>query len=340
MKKFYAVVGNPPYQEEVEGNQRSNPIYHVFMDESYKVAEKAELITPARFLFNAGQTPKEWNKRMLSDEHLRVLKYQPDSSTVFPNQEIKGGVAITYRDIATKYDPIDVFIPFEKLKGLLGKVMTGGDSLAGQVTGAVPYRFTDKVRQKYPQFIPFIEPSFDLRTNILDKLKGKLFFKDKPQNSEEFVAIFGRVDRRRDYLWIDRSLIEVPSNFCGYKVLLPKASGNGDFGEAFGELFVAAKGVGHTQTFISIGNFGTEEEANNLIKYLKTKFLRTLSSVYKVTQDITPRVFQLVPLQDFTPSSDIDWSQSVSDIDQQLYRKYGLDTDEIEFIESHVKEMN
>jgi type II restriction enzyme len=50
-------------------------------------------------------------------------------------------------------------------------------------------------------------------------------------------------------------------------------------------------------------------------------------------------VWRTIPLQDFTSSSDIDWSKSISDIDQQLYRKYGLDDDEIAFIESHVKEM-
>ena len=61
--------------------------------------------------------------------------------------------------------------------------------------------------------------------------------------------------------------------------------------------------------------------------------------ILKVTQDLTPGKFQYVPLQDFTPSSDIDWSQSIPDIDRQLYAKYGLDENEIAFIESHVKEM-
>lgn len=89
-----------------------------------------------------------------------------------------------------------------------------------------------------------------------------------------------------------------------------------------------------------MGNFDTEAEADALVKYLKTKFARALLGILKVTQDVTPRVWGLVPQQDFTPSSIIDWSQSVADIDRQLYEKYGLDDDEIEFIESHVKEMD
>lgn len=103
---------------------------------------------------------------------------------------------------------------------------------------------------------------------------------------------------------------------------------------------VASKEVGHTQSFVSIGNFETEEEADALVKYLKSKFSRALLGILKVTQDITPRVWGLVPLQDFTSESDIDWSKPIPDIDRQLYAKYGLDESEIEFIETHVKEMD
>ena len=99
MKKFYAVIGNPPYQETTDSDStRMPPIYHIFMDESYKVSDRVELITPARFLFNAGQTPKKWNEKMLRDKHLKVLSFEQDASTIFPNTDIKGGVAITYHD--------------------------------------------------------------------------------------------------------------------------------------------------------------------------------------------------------------------------------------------------
>lgn len=96
-KKFFAVIGNPPYQETVEGTS-DKPIYNYFMDEAYKVSERTELITPARFLFNAGKTPKDWNRKMLDDPHLKVADYQQKSDAVFPNTDIKGGVAVTYRD--------------------------------------------------------------------------------------------------------------------------------------------------------------------------------------------------------------------------------------------------
>lgn len=75
------------------------------------------------------------------------------------------------------------------------------------------------------------------------------------------------------------------------------------------------------------------------MKYIKTKFFRALLGVLKVTQDLNADKFSYVPLQDFTPTSDIDWTKPIPAIDQQLYCKYGLTDEEIAFIESHVKEM-
>ena len=339
-KKFYAVIGNPPYQEESEGNQRKTPIYNYFMDEAYKVAGKVELITPARFLFDAGQTPKEWNRKMLSDPHFRVAKYEPDANIVFDGVEIKGGVAITYRDDGRDYGAIGTFVAYDPMNGVLNKVSALNEStLSGCVTGAVPYRYTDQAKDEHPEYIELMGKSADLRTNALDKLYGKLFFRGK-DTDPDYVAIYGLFNKQRECLWIKRTYIDVPSNFEGYKVLLSKASGAGAFGEKLVTMAVASKKVGHTQSFVSIGNFETEGEADALVKYLKSKFARALLGILKVTQDITPRVWGLVPLQDFTPTSDIDWSKSIPDIDRQLYAKYGLDEDEIEFIETHVKEMD
>ena len=76
------------------------------------------------------------------------------------------------------------------------------------------------------------------------------------------------------------------------------------------------------------------------MKYVKSKFARALLGILKITQDNDRGVWRLILLQDFTAASDIDWSKSVAEIDRQLYAKYGLDEDEIEFIESHVKEMD
>ncbi|HFI0643308.1 TPA: Eco57I restriction-modification methylase domain-containing protein, partial [Streptococcus suis] len=115
--KFDVVIGNPPYQEELEGTS-DKPIYNYFMDESYKIGDKSILITPARFLFNAGKTPKAWNQKMLADEHLKVSYYKQDSSKVFSGTDIKGGVAITYHDNAQTFGAIGTFTAFDELNSI------------------------------------------------------------------------------------------------------------------------------------------------------------------------------------------------------------------------------
>ena len=110
-KKFDVVIGNPPYQEEAQGGgTRDTPVYHLFMDAAYEVAQKVVLITPARFLFNAGFTPKAWNLKMLADEHLSVAHYESNSKKLFPGltDPIKGGIAVTYRDSENTIGPIAV----------------------------------------------------------------------------------------------------------------------------------------------------------------------------------------------------------------------------------------
>ena len=97
--------------------------------------------------------------------------------------------------------------------------------------------------------------------------------------------------------------------------------------------------VGVTQTFITIGAFKTEREAQACFSYVKTKFARALLYVLKVTQHNPRSTWKYVPRQDFTSASDIDWSKPLPEIDQQLYAKYGLDSEEIAFIEAMVKPM-
>lgn len=126
----------------------------------------------------------------------------------------------------------------------------------------------------------------------------------------------------------------------GFKVIIPANNGSGELGETIASPVIAGPGESFTQTFISFGNYSNRGEAEAMLKYLKTKLCRTLLGILKITQNGKKPVWKFVPLQDLTTASDIDWSQSVADIDRQLYAKYGLDDEEIQFIESHVKEMD
>ncbi|HEL2110797.1 TPA: Eco57I restriction-modification methylase domain-containing protein [Streptococcus suis] len=337
--KFDVVIGNPPYQEELEGTS-DKPIYNYFMDESYKIGDKAVLITPARFLFNAGKTPKAWNQKMLADEQLKVAYYKQDSSKVFAGTDIKGGVAITYHDNAQVFGAIGTFTAFEELNSIYKKVYSTENfiSLSDFVYSPESYKLTPQLHEDFPKIESSLSKGhkFDLTTNIFDKLQGIL--QDEP--FEDSIKLIGRMNNERTYKWISKKYIKGPENFDKFKVLLPKSNGSGAIGEVLSTPLVGTPLVGHTQTFISIGKLDTLEECQSLLKYIKSKFARTLLGVLKITQDNKKGTWKYVPLQDFTSSSDIDWSQSVAEIDAQLYKKYGLSQEEIDFIESKVKAMD
>lgn len=342
--KFDYIIGNPPYQDETLGDNATYapPIYHLFLDEAYKIADRVELIHPARFLFNAGSTPKDWNKKMLSDEHLKVLYYEQDSSKVFSNTDIKGGVTITYRDETENFGAIETFTAFDELNSIMRKVyhFAGFSSFSHIVITRTAYRLTKKMHDDNPNAVNQLSNGhlYDMSTNIFDRLP-QIFFAVKPNDNYDYIQIFGREGNKRVYKYIRREYVNNVVNLEKYKIFVPKANGSGALGEVLTTPLIGQPLIGHTESFISIGCFDKQEEADACYKYICTKFARCLLGVLKVTQDNPPEKWKYVPLQDFTVNSDIDWSQSVAGIDRQLYAKYGLDEREIEFIGTHVKEM-
>lgn len=348
--KFDFIIGNPPYQDETLGENKgyAPPIYHLFLDGAYQVADKVELIHPARFLFNAGSTPKAWNQKMLSDPHLKVLHYEQDAKKIFPNTEIIGGIAITYHDGSRNFGCIETFTAYPELNSTLQKVHQHPNfsNFSAIVITRTAYRLTDKLHIDYPQAIHQLSNghAYDMSTNIFERLP-QIFFAEKPNDNADYIRIIGREGGKRVYKFIRADYVNQVSNLFKYKIVSSKADGaSGTIGNPIparimGMPSIEPPGTGSTESFFSIGAFDTLDEAQAALKYVKTKFARTMLGVLKTTQDITPQKWEHVPLQDFTSASDIDWSKSISEIDQQLYVKYGLDEKEIAFIETHVKEM-
>ena len=333
--KFDYVIGNPPYQEETDSDStRMPPVYNLFMDESYKVAHKVELITPARFLFNAGYTPKSWNEKILNDEHFKVLMYEVDSAKFFPNIDIKGGVAITYRDARQVFGAIGTFTKYPELNAILKKVKAETEIYLDTIIASpLNYSLTELMKSEHPDLID------RLRTSAFTTL-APIFYEAKPMDGRKYIALTGLLNGKRAERFVRKDYIKDGSAMLDkYNLLLPKAIGSGAFGEQLSSEIIAEPGMGYTQTFIGIGKFDTRQEAIYASRYVKTKFARAMLGVLKITQDCPAPKWKYVPLQDFTAHSDIDWSKSVAEIDQQLYRKYDLTADEIEFIETHVKEM-
>ena len=345
-KKFDVVIGNPPYQKEaVREGGRSEPIYHLFMDAAYEIGRQVVIITPARFLSNAGQTPKEWNAKMLADEHLRVAHFEPDSGVLFPGltDTIKGGIVVTHRDSEQILGPIGTFTRHPALYETLRRVdQANGESLMAAVSSKGAFRYTDKMFADHPEASELI-PSGSSNMIVGFSNLPFLWHIDRPKDGSVYANMHGLDSTKRASRFIRRDYVTGPESFDKWKVAIAKVNGTGSTTDFFGlpltKPFVLGPGVGVTLTFMTIGAFDSEEEANACLRYLKTKFARAMLGVLKVTPDNARGTWKHVPLQVFTSASDIDWSKSIPEIDHQLYAKYKLDVDEIAFIESNVKPM-
>ncbi len=341
--KFNAIVGNPPYQEEGE-NTRKAPIYHLFYDVAFKLAPIVTLITPGRFLFKAGQTPMEWMEKMLSDTHFKVIRYFQKSNIIFPNVDIKGGVAIGLRDVNREFGAIKFFSEFPELVSILSKVSHHFSFVSGEFAEMVSsqgiYRFSEYALTNIPRIsqIQGKGTAAKITSNAFENLP-EIFVQSEQECGNNGVRIMGRVKGSRQIRWINSQYLQTCEYLNYYNVFVPEANGTGAIGEVLSTPVIGVPVIGHTDTFLSIGKFASAEEASACLKYVKSKFARCLLGTLKATQHNPKDAWTNVPMQDFTSNSDIDWSKSIPGIDMQLYAKYELSDEEISFIESMIKPM-
>ena len=326
--KFDAVVGNPPYQESTDTNF-AKPVYHHFVDSAINMTPKYVcMVHPARFLFNAGATPKDWNIKMLNDPHISVVLYEPDSQKLFSGVEIKGGICVTLWQKNKKGKGLEgLFIVEPELRSIVEKVGRGEFNTIVSPRGET--KLTISLDPKYPKDLR-LAPNYFVRFPEIFR---------RNQDSVYNIKVIGLEEgNKRTERFVESKLIN-DLKLNKWKVFMPKAIGSGSFGEAMSELIIGEPQTCCTYTFLQVGAFTSKEEAENCMKYLKTKLTRALLGTLKITQNNSSDVWKNVPLQDFTKKSDIDWSKSISDIDQQLYIKYQLSEEEIIFIEDKVQPM-
>ena len=277
---------------------------------------------------------------MLGVPKYRAFSHEQDGSKVFSNTEIKGGVAITYHDNNAVFGALRIFTPYQELNAILQKAAPTDDahSLSSIMFNQMRFNL-DTLYAKHPEYRAVIGSNGRdkrFRNNIFEKVP--LFTEEMHPASD--VRVIGVIKNKRQWRYFPLEFIDSShENIFAWKVLVARVNGSGVLGDVLSTPIICAPNEGYTQTFIGIGSFASSEDANSALKYIKTKFLRLLLGTLKITQDNSIETWRMIPLQDFTPASDIDWSKSISEIDQQLYHKYGLDQAEIDFIESHVKEM-
>lgn len=340
--KFDAIVGNPPYMIMDGGAKASaKPIYNYFIESSKKVEPKyMSFIIPTRW-YTGGKGLDDFRKSMLNDKHMELIHDYLTPEYIFSNTNIRGGVCyflwnknynnevdlirvVTHQnekiisDIKRKFKikEVDIFIRDAHAIAILDRILK--------------------------------EKNIDFMTNYISSRKpfgidgnfteSELFLSDK--NELANIECYGKAKSigyiKKDDVKNHKDWISV------WKVYMPYVNNIGtELNDDNQNTFIGEPNSVCTETFLVAGaelNLN-KYECIALSKYLRSKFARFLHSLAKTSHHATAKTYQFVPLQDFSDKSDIDWSKSIAEIDQQLYAKYKFSKDEIDYVESKIKPM-
>ncbi|MEY8291572.1 Eco57I restriction-modification methylase domain-containing protein [Carnobacteriaceae bacterium 52-44] len=318
--KFDVIIGNPPYQLDDGGAGASaKPIYQLFIQQAMKLNPNyLVMITPSRW-FSGGKGLNQFRAEMMSDKRFREIHDFFDASEVFPGVEIKGGVNYFLWDRDYNGDTLMVSHSNGKVVSKMKRPLQFEDN-------DIVIRYNEAIdilskvsKLNEDTFSSIVSPRkpFGLATNF----KG---FNKTKQNEKDIKIYANKIEG-----WL-------PNNFefsrnedavGKWKVFMPYAVGSGDMSEDEFKPFIGEPNSVATETYIMVGPFNSEDEAKNSISYIRTKFFHFMVGLRKVTQHATSKVYKFVPIQDFSKP----WT------DEELYEKYDLSEDEINFIESIVR---
>ena len=339
--KFDAIVGNPPYQlEGGSGGNNDAPIYQIFAKISENSTSKyVSLIMPARW-FAAGRENLlgDFRNNMIHNKSLRKMIVYSNGVDIFSNVEIKGGIC--YYLIDKTYNGLCDYIYHNG--GIKSEELRDLSTFDIIIREPKLAKIVDKIKNKssepYVDSIISNDTPFGISSNPKSSKKNPMFVSET-KNGNNDIKLYHIENLNRKVEYIDRNLINKNKQFIDKdKVFIPGAGGSGNDSYVLGKPIVAPKGSVCSQSFL-FASFDDENQANNFKKYLLTRFFRILVSAIKISQSAPNRVYKFVPLQDFTNNSDIEWSKSVAEIDKQLYKKYNLTQEEIDFIEKTIKPM-
>lgn len=341
---FDVIIGNPPYQDMGgSGGTNDSPIYQYFYQSAKELAPVLGcFITPSRW-FAAGRDNLlgDFRKDMLKSGNVRKMVASVDSKHFFPSVEIKGGSCYfladykhtgmcDYKLILEDKEEITAELDLSRFEILIRDPRIA--NIVEQVLGHV------EDGQKMVDSLISSDTPFGIPTKPVNNKKQSFGISAEKSDDNEVVLYYIENLVRKTAFLSRNNITKNTNDIDKPKVFVPEVGGSGKDQQVLGvPLYAPAPSV-CSQSYLYTA-FETEEEALNFLKYLKTKFLRILVSSRKITQHATSRVYCFVPAQNFTNMSDVDWSKPISEIDKQLYEKYGLTDDEVAFIESMIKAM-
>ena len=337
--KFNAIVGNPPYQVMDGGHgSSSKSIYNEFVTISQKIAPLyISMIMPSRWM-TGGKGLDAFRDMMINDKRIQIMHDFMEASALFSNVQIEGGIC--YFLWNSRYSKPCMYYSHSAFEvNMVERYLNSNDSDV-VIRDAGILNILDKVLAlKEESFADFVLPRnpfgvYDYESYLVDH---------KETNS---LKLFGRFENVRTTLFLSNDYVVNKNKDIAkhWKVFVSKADGAaGQIGnpipaKIIGKAVIGDKETICTETFLAIGPFSSKQECINIVKYAETKFFRIMVGIRK-NKNMTRDTYKFVPLQDFTSQSDIDWSVSIPEIDEQLYQKYGLSDDEIAFIEKMIKPM-
>lgn len=329
--KFDVIIGNPPYQMGDGGNSASAaPIYQLFVEQAMKLKPRfLSLVIPARW-YSGGKGLDAFREKMISDKRIRILHDYLNASDCFPGVEIKGGICYFLWDRDNQgLCEISTHLSSENLSTQKRYMKFGENDVFIRRNEAI--KILEKIQEKketsFSTLISSRKP-FGLGTNFEGHLGRKK--DDVILYQHGGTAFISPNEILKNKEWVSQS-----------KLYISKAYGASDDWphQIINKPILGIKNSCCTETYLVIGPFESELLAKTVMSYVKTQFFRFFVSLIKISQDATQKVYQFVPLQDFTKNSDIDWSKSVPEIDRQLYAKYSLTDEEVAFIESMIRPM-
>lgn len=347
--KFEAIVGNPPYQEIVSKNvgnkSLGRQLFPSFIQWATSISERfTTLITPSKWFTSEGQDGSFLKLREFAKQnnHFKCVHIFADNSKIFEGvllgsvnyflyDNLYYGDTLFVSESKSVYRPLfedglDVIIPYDQMVNIVNKVRNhpGFKSLMTYTCGRDAFGISGK------------KESLEIQT-VAEPFPNAV----SVRCAYEQIRYIDRKNISKNLELVDK-----------WKIFTSKgngAAGTIDFNKQnaiIGKAYVATPNCACSDSLIPIGAFNTQIEAENLAKYMATKFLRFMVGVMKTSRNIYQVVYRFVPIQDFaTNTSDagqsdkIDWSKSIPEIDQQLYRKYDLSPEEIAFIEKMIKPM-